>query len=244
MLKSIAVIPARYSSSRYPGKPLVSIAGKSMIERVYSRAAGVKGVSEVVVATEDERIFKSVRAFGGNVAFTSDKCMNGTERCAEFLRTILPGSYDLVINVQGDEPFIQPDDLEKLLSTFTGNGVQISTLAKRFKDEQQFLNPARVKVITDDTGMALKFTRQYTGLSYLDSNVFQHLGLYAFRTDVLQQIVKLQPTPSEIAENLEQLRWLDNGFSIKCIKSDYESIAVDTPEDLIVAERFAFDNKL
>ncbi len=244
MLKSIAVIPARYASSRYPGKPLVSIAGKPMIERVYNLAVKAKGASEVVVATDDDRIFNTVRAFGGRVAFTSDKCLNGTERCAELLRTILPGKYDLVINVQGDEPFMQPDDLDKLLSSFTDSRVQISTLVKRFKDEQQFLNPARVKVVTDESRMALKFTRQPSALSYDDKQVLHHLGLYAFRIDVLQQIVKLQPTPSELSENLEQLRWLDNGYRIKCVESDYESIAVDTPEDLIVAEKFALENKL
>lgn len=232
MLKSIAIIPARYASTRFPAKPLIDLGGMSMIQRVYTQARQCKLFDEVIVATDDQRIYDHVSLFG-KVMMTSDTHKNGTERCAEILEK-LDTKYDIVINVQGDEPFIDPHIFEPLILSFQNKNVQIATLCNHFEDESEVPQPSVIKVCRDINDFALYFSRSIIPYKRepIEIDYYKHIGIYAFRTDVLLQVVQLPSAQLEQAESLEQLRWLYNGFKIKVLETEYESISIDTPLDI------------
>jgi 3-deoxy-manno-octulosonate cytidylyltransferase (CMP-KDO synthetase) len=232
------VIPARYASSRFPGKPLVDISGKSMIQRVYQQATKSMMLNKVVVATDDDRIFEHVRSFGGNVVLTAEHHKSGTERCREAAEKLnLTGKHNIIVNIQGDEPCIDASSIDKLCNSFLNSSVDIATLMYVVNDEISAHNPNHVKLVTDAKSFARYFSRSPIPF-YRESQPgkekkwMKHIGLYAYRAETLEVISNLLPSASEIAESLEQLRWLDNGFEIFCIETDSEPIAVDTPEDL------------
>jgi 3-deoxy-manno-octulosonate cytidylyltransferase (CMP-KDO synthetase) len=237
----VAIIPARFASTRFPGKPLADIGGKPMIQWVYERAKTV--LNDVLVATDDERIAKVVTTFRGDVIMTSEQHRSGTDRCAEALEKwerIRSTSYDVVINIQGDEPFIRSEQIEALMGCFTDDSVQIATLIKAIVNQEIIADPNRPKVVIDVSGKALYFSRSpipyirnITPENWQQAHTFyQHLGIYAYRSRVLREITKLLPSKLEQAESLEQLRWLENGYSIKTAITPFESIGIDTPDDL------------
>ena len=235
----IGIIPARYASTRFPGKPLVDIAGKTMIQRVYEQASKAESLSKVVVATDDVRIADEVKRFGGEFIFTSTNHQSGTDRCAEVIET-LPG-YDIVINIQGDEPFIEPAQIELLASCFTEEKVQLATLIKSIQSQESVYNPNSPKVVIDVNGRAMYFSRSpipfirngEPGVWAEKHQFYKHIGIYGYRTESLKAITKLPPSSLEIAESLEQLRWIENGFYIQTKITDLETVAIDTPEDLL-----------
>jgi 3-deoxy-manno-octulosonate cytidylyltransferase (CMP-KDO synthetase) len=237
----LGIIPARYESTRFPGKPLVSIEGKTMIQRTWEQAG--KALDQVIVATDDQRILKAVRNFGGMAVMTSAAHQTGTERCAEALSLISAVSgidYDVVINIQGDEPFIRPEQILLLAGSFEEEEVQIATLAKKIGAADDIFNPGLPKVVFDLKGNALLFSRSPIPFvrgkpekEWFGSHTFfRHIGLYAFRSAVLREITRLEPSPLEKAESLEQNRWLENGYRIRVIETLLDTIAIDTPEDL------------
>ena len=241
MLKFAGVIPARYASTRFPGKPLIMIKGKTMIERVYTQASKI--LDNVCVATDDSRIETEVKRFGGQVIMTAGHHQSGTDRCAEAIEIFqkrLNISFDVVINIQGDEPFIQPGQLQKIIKCFDNKKTQIATLVKPFHANDDIFNPNTVKVVRSKDNQAIYFSRAV--IPYLrnkDASTWaenyqylKHIGIYAYRTHVLQEITKLQPSSLELAESLEQLRWLENGYFISVELTEFESISVDTPDDL------------
>lgn len=241
----VGIIPARYASSRFPGKPLADIGGKSMIQRVYEQASKV--LSLVYVATDDQRIFDAVKAFGGKVIMTSTEHKTGTDRCYE-ASTKIKENFDVVINIQGDEPFIQPEQIVTLQNCFQDNTTEIATLAKlvTIQDDFEYLaNSNRPKVVINKNNEALYFSRSIipyirgkNNSEWIESHKFYtHIGMYAYRKDVLQKIHSLPPSPLETAESLEQLRWLENGFRIKVGFTDKASFSIDTPEDLKEAQK-------
>lgn len=245
-MKFIAIIPARYASTRFPGKPLAMLGGKRVIERVYKQVSGV--LDDAVVATDDERIFEAVRAFGGKVEMTSTSHRSGTDRCWEAY-TKQGRPFDVVVNVQGDEPFIQPEQLEALKGCFDDPDTDIATLVKPFTEADGLTaleNPNSPKVVLDGSSRAIYFSRSVIpylrGIpreEWLTKHTFyKHIGLYAFRTPVLQRITALPVSTLEQAESLEQLRWLENGYRIGVGISQVETIGIDTPEDLARAEAF------
>ncbi|MFN8286544.1 MAG: 3-deoxy-manno-octulosonate cytidylyltransferase [Chitinophagales bacterium] len=244
------IIPARYASSRFPGKPLVDIKGKSMIRRVYEQAKKATLLSDVIIATDDQRIYDEVNSFGGKVVMTSPIHVNGTERCAEVAAAC---NADVIINIQGDEPFIEPEQIDALGRCFENAETQIATLIKEHPLNEELQNPARIKVVVDKSLRALYFSRNVIPHQRAQPQVhvggfghthnpqtspstsavyYKHIGLYAYRKEVLLELVKLAPTPLEMAESLEQLRWLENGYRIQCALTTHESISIDTPEDL------------
>lgn len=237
--KIIGIIPARYASTRFPGKPLVDIAGKTMIQRVYEQASKAESLSKVVIATDDVRIADEVKRFGGEFIFTSTNHQSGTDRCAEVIET-LPG-YDIVINIQGDEPFIEPAQIELLTSCFTEEKVQLATLIKSIQSQESVYNPNSPKVVIDVNGRAMYFSRSpipfirngEPGVWAEKHQFYKHIGIYGYRTESLKAITKLPPSSLEIAESLEQLRWIENGFYIQTKVTDLETVAIDTPEDLL-----------
>lgn len=229
-LSFIIVIPARFASTRFPGKPLADIAGKSMIQRVYEQAQKSGVAERIVVATDDERIFSHVKSFSGEAVMTSKEHKSGTDRCYEALNKS-GENFDVVINLQGDEPFIQPEQLQKLVSCFTDKNCNIATLAKKIQANTELENYNIVKVAMDENAYAINFSRNPKSF-YKKNNLFRHIGLYAFRADTLKEITSLSSSPREVAESLEQLRWLENGYKIKVAETELESIAIDTPEDL------------
>lgn len=235
-MKTIGVIPARYASSRLPGKPLALIRGKSLIERVYRRAIRAQSLSALFVATDEKRIADHVEGFGGNVIMTSPECPSGTDRLAEAARQI--STADIWLNIQGDEPFIAPEQIDALAAAFQGgNPPDIATLVKLIESEEEFLSESEAKVVIDSTGNALYFSRSpiphFTTRPFVNPGfIYKHIGLYAFTSDALERIGQLPPSPLERAERLEQLRWLENGFRIRVAQTDVESRCVDTPEDL------------
>lgn len=244
-MKILGIIPARFASTRFPGKPLVMIKGKSMIERVYEQVSKSGAVDKLIVATDDNRIFEHVNSFGGGVSMTSSQHNSGTERCNEVLEQVMrsdPGSQiDIVVNIQGDEPFIDPGQVSLVTSLFKNKNVEIATLAKQIINQDEILNPNVVKVIFNKNHEALYFSRspipfirghEKTGWQGR-SEFFKHIGIYAYRAKTLRDIVRLKPTPLETAESLEQLRWLENGYSIRVEITDTDSISIDTPEDLL-----------
>jgi 3-deoxy-manno-octulosonate cytidylyltransferase (CMP-KDO synthetase) len=244
-MKIIGIIPARYASTRFPAKPLVDIAGKSMIERVYLQAKKSKTLTDVVVATDDERIFLHVKSFGGKVVMTSEMHQSGTDRCFEAVNTFCPDA-DLVINIQGDEPFIQPEQIDLVVSCFRSADTQIATLVKIIKTEEELFNVNIPKVALNGQKEAMLFSRQTIPAirgkeqqEWLKNFTFyKHIGIYAYRTSILNEITRLKPSSLELAESLEQLRWLENGYKIKVELTDFESVAVDTPEDLEKLTKF------
>lgn len=239
-MKFIGIIPARYASTRFPGKPLVDMKGKPMIQRVYEQVAQV--LDTLCVATDDDRIYDTVTAFGGRAVMTSDTHRSGTDRCAEAFR-LLGVSGDIVINIQGDEPFIHPDQLHTVMHCFDTPDTQIATLVKPFTPEdgiEALRNPNSPKVVLNDHSEALCFSRSVIpylrGIpeeEWLSHHLFyKHIGLYAYRTNVLQAITRLPQSSLERAESLEQLRWLQNGYKIKVGITRQETVGIDTPDDL------------
>jgi 3-deoxy-manno-octulosonate cytidylyltransferase (CMP-KDO synthetase) len=232
-LKVLGVIPARYSSSRFPGKPLIDLKGKSMIQRVYEGALKSQKIDTLIVATDDERIFSEVKRFGGEVLMTSENHPNGTQRCHEVLATY--SDYDVVINIQGDEPLVRFEQLDLLLSAFDDSQVEIATLGIRTLKSEELENPNRIKIVTDYQNNALYFSRSripYERNQIKDFTFLRHIGLYAFRSDVLREISNFSVTEIEEIESLEQLRWLYFGKKIRVIETDIETPNIDTPEDL------------
>jgi 3-deoxy-manno-octulosonate cytidylyltransferase (CMP-KDO synthetase) len=247
-MNTAAIIPARYASTRFPGKPLALIGGKSMIQRTYEQAKK-SGLDYVAVATDDDRIFAHVKGFGGEVLMTSESCINGTERIAEALAQ-LSFKPEVVVNIQGDEPFIQPSQIQSIVNALLDPGTGIATLKKSIDNRETLLDPNSVKVVTDKDGFALYFSR--SPIPYQRDNkevwpdfpvYFKHLGVYGYKPEILMELVRLEETPLQKLESLEQLCWLENGYLIKVLETDFQSIAVDTPEDLEKAESWLMLNK-
>jgi len=241
-MKFIGIIPARYQSSRFPGKPLAMIHGKPMIQWVYENVS--EALDQVYVATDDDRIMDAVRAFNGKVIRTLATHQSGTDRCAEAARLLsFDLDFDVVINIQGDEPFIKPEQIELLKSCFNDDMVQIATLVKKIESEEEIFNQNRPKVVLDKNKDALYFSRSpipfFRGVETFKwvekNNFWGHIGMYAFKTDILQQLTHLQQGKLELAESLEQLRWLENGYKIRVAETTTQSIGIDTPEDLQAA---------
>lgn len=254
-MKVLAIIPARYASTRFPGKPLAELAGESIISRVYRNVRRTEGVEDVVVATDDESICDHVESFAeeGAVMMTSDEHRSGTDRCGEVVRRLERQgySYDVILNVQGDEPFVEPAQLQTLIACFDNPAVQIATLAAPIKKHDELLSPDNVKVARAANGCALYFSRQpiphLRGVDtkhWLDKgNYLKHVGIYAFRADVLPELCKLDVSPLEESEKLEQLRWLEAGYTIHVALTDHANIGIDTPADLAAAEEYLKQKK-
>lgn len=231
-MKVIGIIPARYASTRFPGKPLVLIDGKTMIQRVYEQARQAVSLSEVVVATDDQRIADEVNRFGGRVLMTSSFHQNGTERCAEAAQ-LLGEHADVVINIQGDEPFIHPETIDQLAQQFKQSETQIATLAIPCNDFEQIKRSSAVKVVLNQQHQAMYFSRSVIPFYRNNSGTYlRHIGIYGFRKSVLEAVVLLPESKLERAEMLEQLRWLENGYTIHVGITQHESQSIDTPEDL------------
>jgi 3-deoxy-manno-octulosonate cytidylyltransferase (CMP-KDO synthetase) len=237
----VGIIPARFASSRFPGKPLIEIIGKSMIQRVYERATLV--IENVVVATDDKRIYDAVIAFGGNAVMTMSTHRSGTDRCAEALEKyeMLSGKkYSVIVNIQGDEPFIRKDQIEMIVKCFEDKKTEIATLIKPIIDNSVVFDPNRPKVIIDKNNFALYFSRSpipfvrdiETSKWSEGHQFYQHIGMYAYRESILKEITLLPPSILEKAESLEQLRWIENGYKIKTAITEFESYGIDTPQDL------------
>ncbi len=237
-MKTIGIIPARYASTRFPAKPLVDIAGKTMIQRVYEQAKKCD-LDHVVVATDDERIASVVRSFKGEVVMTDTKHQSGTDRCAEVALT-LP-AYDIVINIQGDEPFIDPAQIALVKSCFTDETIKLATLIKEIHNDDELFNPNIPKVVINSNHQAIYFSRQ--PIPYIRNaqsqeqwvsthQFYKHIGIYGYTRATLLEITQLAPSSLELAESLEQLRWLENGYQIQTKVTGMETIAIDTPEDL------------
>lgn len=238
MMKVLCVIPARYASTRFPGKPLVMIDGKSMIQRVYEQALKTSGLHQVVVATDDDRIAKAVEAFGGSFVMTKPTHQSGTDRCAE-VASHFP-DFDVIINIQGDEPFVDPVQIELLLSCFEDPKAELATLIKKIKTEEELFNPNIPKVVINSNQEAIYFSRQtvpylrnVSSENWLSAHQFyKHIGIYGYSRKTLLNITKLPPSTLELAESLEQLRWIEHGYAIQTRVTEIETIAIDTPEDL------------
>ncbi|MFI5164188.1 MAG: 3-deoxy-manno-octulosonate cytidylyltransferase [Bacteroidia bacterium] len=255
-MKILGIIPARYASTRFPGKPLVDVNGKPMIQRVYEQAKKCKSLTEVIVATDDKRIESAVKKFGGKVVMTSSKHESGTDRCYEAFQKFVPlkkggkgvVAFDAVINIQGDEPFIHPEQISKVAGCFTplssgrgvGGEVELATLVIKSNNINELANPNIIKVIINKNKEAIYFSRTvipyYRGEKISNwtkhHTYYKHIGIYGYRTDILAEITKLKRSPLEIAESLEQLRWLENGYKISVEFTNLESHSIDTPEDL------------
>ena len=235
--KFTGIIPARYGSSRFPGKPLAMIGEKTMIQRVYEQAK--KAIETVFVATDDQRIYNAVLDFGGKAVMTSGNHPNGTSRCFEVIQHINEDA-DIVINIQGDEPFINPEQLNELKALFENPAVTIGTQIKKITNAEDLFNPNIPKVVVNKKMEAIYFSRSTIPFlrnipesEWLSKHSFyKHIGLYAYRKEVLAKLVNLSPTSNEQAESLEQLRWLDHGFTIQTGITDFETIGIDTPEDI------------
>jgi len=239
--KSVIVIPARYASTRFPGKPLVDIRGKTMIQRVYEQACKSELATQVIVATDDERILSHVKGFGGDVLMTSNSHKTGTERCAEIAKQV---DADLVINVQGDEPFIAPQQIDELIDFLTKHiEFKIGTLAKQLELYDELCNPNTIKVVFSKLREAIYFSRHPIPFSrddvienWLEQHKYhKHIGMYGYRRDTLLELAQLAPTSLEQAESLEQLRWMENGIRIGIATTTYDTISIDTPQDLDAA---------
>lgn len=242
-MKFIGIIPARFASTRFPGKPLAMLGGRTVIQRVYEQATAI--LDEAYVATDDERIYQAVEQFGGRAIMTRADHKSGTDRIEEAAEKI-GTQADVIINIQGDEPFIQQSQIETLMHLFDEPTTQIGTLGKRFETIEAALNPNSPKIVTDKRGFALYFSRSIIPFirgkeqgEWLQHFPFlKHLGLYAYRREVLREVTLLPQSPLEIAESLEQLRWLENGYRIRVGLTDVETVGIDTPEDLQRAEAF------
>lgn len=247
-MKSLVVIPARYASTRFPGKPLALLGGKPIIQWVWERISNTPSITTAVVATDDKRICEAVSNFGGTAMMTSSNHRSGTDRCGEVVRNLQQQglNFDVVINVQGDEPFIQSEQLQVLLDCFTNNSeVQIATLRTLIHSDEEMFSPNNVKVVCNKDNNALYFSRQpIPYVRGIDKNqwreqhdYYKHVGIYAFRRDVLLRLTELQSSSLEQAESLEQLRWLENGYRIAVRTTENANIGIDTPADLQAAEK-------
>lgn len=237
-MEIIGIIPARFASTRFPGKPLVSIQGKTMIQRVYEQASKAN-LAKVLVATDDERILAEVQSFGGEAVLTASHHQSGTDRCFEaYTRYNVP--HDFIVNIQGDEPFIQPEQINLLLSCFENPTTQLATLVKPIESATELFNPNSPKVVLNQHQEAIYFSRQpipyvrgFEEVTWPEKHqYYKHIGIYGYRADILEQITQLPPSPLEMAESLEQLRWLENGFKISVAVTHLETFGIDTPEDL------------
>lgn len=242
IVDKLGIIPARYASTRFPGKPLAIIGGVPMIERVYKQAVK-SNLDKVLVATDDERIAECVKGFGGNVVMTNPDLPTGTDRCREAL-TLSKIKAKIVVNIQGDEPFIDPEQINAIIQLLHGHDVNIATIISPALTIEEIENPNRVKVVTEKNGKALYFSRSpipfSKNLKDQVSNYFIHLGIYGFKGATLQELGQLSTSSLELAESLEQLRWLENGYSIYTVKTDERADSVDTPEDLENLEKKFF----
>jgi len=245
-MKFIGIIPARYASTRFPGKPLADIAGKPMIQRVYEQVQ--KELNTVYVATDDSRIFDVVIAFGGQAVMTGENHKSGTDRCYEAYTKVGQG-FDVVINIQGDEPFIHPEQIATIKKCFDDASTQLATLVKPFTESDGFealFNPNSPKVVLNKNSEAMYFSRSIIpykrGVEHTEwlksHTYYKHIGLYAYRAEVLKEITALPQSSLEITESLEQLRWLENGYRIKAGITTHETIGIDTPEDMEKAIKF------
>ncbi|QHT67762.1 3-deoxy-manno-octulosonate cytidylyltransferase [Rhodocytophaga rosea] len=242
----LGIIPARYASSRFPAKALAQIHGKTMVQRVYEQALQANSLQEVIIATDHRMIHDHVLDFGGKVIMTSDQHPSGTDRCYEALQKT-GKSFDYVINIQGDEPFIQPEQINILASVLEDSSIELATLVKKIEDTETLFDSNKPKVILNIRQEAIYFSRQtipfirgIDAWEWLEKSTFyKHIGMYAYRTDVLAQLTKLPVSFLEKAEALEQLRWIENGFSIKVAITPYDTSGIDTPEDL----RKALENR-
>lgn len=247
-MKILGVIPARFASTRFPGKPLVEIAGKTMVQRVYEQVKKSTLITEVVVATDDVRILDHVEGFGGKAVLTSVDHPSGTDRCFEAYQK-MNDAFNYVINVQGDEPFIKPEQIDLLAALLNGDTF-IATLVKELKDQESLFNPNVVKAVINVKKKALYFSRSpipharnIAEDAWLSQHkYFKHIGMYAYRTDVLEELTKLPVSLLEKTESLEQLRWLDNGYEILTAETKSETIGIDTPEDLQKALAYLSEN--
>jgi 3-deoxy-manno-octulosonate cytidylyltransferase (CMP-KDO synthetase) len=241
VMKILGIIPARYGSNRFPGKPLIDIKGKSMIQWVYERSAEV--IDYLIVATDDIRIFDEVKRFNGKVVMTSKLHKTGTDRCAEAYKSYKDESginFDIVINIQGDEPFVHKEHLKKVISNFDNESTQISTLIKQIKDKEDIFNPNLPKVLIDIENFAIYFSRSSIpfirdcekDIWHIKHTFYKHIGIYAYKTEVLEEITKLSQSSLELAESLEQNRWIENGYKIKVAETEKENFAIDTEDDL------------
>ena len=237
-MKILGIIPARFASTRFPGKPLIDLAGKTMIQRVYEQAKMAASLNDVVVATDDERIFEVVESFGGKAVFTSNKHQSGTDRCAEVAEKLM--GFDVVINIQGDEPLINPIQIDLVASCFEDDQTQLATLVKIIKTEDELFNFNTPKVIINKNLEAIYFSRQIIPYlnnvdtkNYLQHHTFyKHIGIYGYKTDTLKEIANLPIGNLESAEMLEQLRWIENGYKIKVAVTEHETLAIDSPDDV------------
>lgn len=238
-LKVLGIIPARFASTRFPGKPLVIIEGKTMIQRVYEQAQQTQGIDQIVVATDDEKIAQEVENFGGKFIMTSSNHQSGTDRCAEVAQQY--PNFDIIINIQGDEPFISPEQIDLLISCFQSADDELATLIKVIKNEGELFNSNIPKVIINTKQEAIYFSRQTIPYQrntkkqseWLDKHIYyKHIGIYGYSRKALLAIADLKPSSLELSENLEQLRWIENGYKIKTRITTHETIAIDTPEDL------------
>lgn len=242
-MKIIGIIPARFASTRFPGKPLVEINGKTMIQRVYEQACKASSLAKVVVATDDERIYNHVLSFNGEVVYTSETHQTGTDRCAEVItfENIKKENYTAIINIQGDEPYINPEQINQVAALFSKPETVISTLIKRLHNLDELKSNTIIKVIKNINNEAIYFSR--TPIPYIRNakagvdeisqfNYYKHIGIYGYRADILPALTKLKQSDLELAESLEQLRWLENGYKISLAETTFESHSVDVPEDL------------
>jgi len=232
-MKGLGIIPARYGSTRFPGKPLIEINGKSMIRRVIDQAKKCSSLQDVWVATDDERIFKHVEEYGCNVFYTSEECNSGTERICELLPDF-KNDFDFVLNIQGDEPFVHVESLEELSNALIHSKTDIATLAVQIENMAEANDSNRVKVVFSTSGRALYFSRSTIPFARNgEPDYFKHLGVYAYTTNALQQIKTLKPSSLEMTESLEQLRWLEHDLTISVVVTSHDSTGIDTPEDLL-----------
>lgn len=241
-MKVLGIIPARYASTRFPGKPLTDIKGMSMIQRVYEQARK-SDLTEVLVATDDARILDHVKAFGGVAVMTGSEHQSGTDRCFEAYK-LHDQPYEYIINIQGDEPFIHPEQINLVSSCFERPQTQLATLIKQVQTPEELFNVNSPKVVVSTSGEALFFSRQPipycrnipSDIWHKQHTYYKHIGIYGYRADILEQITQLPPSALELAESLEQLRWLENGFRITTAVTQHETIGIDTPEDLLKAQ--------
>jgi 3-deoxy-manno-octulosonate cytidylyltransferase (CMP-KDO synthetase) len=232
-MKGLGIIPARYGSTRFPGKPLIEINGKSMIRRVIDQAKKCQSLQEVWVATDDERIFNHVEEYGCKAVYTSENCNSGTERICELLPHI-ENNFDFVLNIQGDEPFVHVESLEELSKALIASKTDIATLSVQIENSEEANDTNRVKVVFSTSGRALYFSRSTIPFARNgEPNYFKHLGVYAYTTNALQQINTLNASSLEMTESLEQLRWLENDLTISVVVTSHDSTGIDTPADLL-----------
>lgn len=235
-MKVVGIIPARFASSRFPGKPLIDLKGKTMIQRVYEGAMKATSLEEIIVATDDERIYNHVLSFGGQVRMTNENHPSGTDRCGEIAQNI---DADIIINIQGDEPLIDARQIDQVIAAFQDSTVQIATLGTHAISQEDVQNTNRIKIVTDINNNALYFSRSaipnsanFKGAPNDFYPFYKHIGLYAYRKECLLKLVQLEATKLEQIESLEQLRWLYNGYAIRVVTTDIETPNIDVPEDV------------